>query len=151
MRYIRKLLLHPIIAATTLGMFATSSMGGELMVIDAWSPQAPPAASTHAAYISLHNMGETPRVLVAVSSTHYAMAHIHQSKETDGVSSMMMIDRIKIPVGAVLSMKPGGFHVMLMRPKSAMNIGDKLPLSLTFENGEILNIDVIVKDHNAAS
>lgn len=151
MRYMRKLVLHSLIVAATFGMFATSSMGGELKVVDAWSPQAPPAAPAHAAYVSLHNMGETPRVLVAVSSTHYAMAHIHQSKETDGVSSMMMIDRIKIPAGAVLSMKPGGFHVMLMRPKSAMNIGDKLPLSFTFENGEILNINVIVKVRNAAS
>lgn len=122
-----------------------------LMVLDAWVPTAPPATMTHAAYVTLHNHGTSARVLTGVAAEGYRMSHLHQSGETDGVATMTMLHQIEIPAGGMLSMKPGGLHVMLMHPKSPIADGSSVPLVLTFANGETLTVDAIVKPIDAES
>ena len=127
------------------------ALAGDLMVSDAWVPTAPPSASTHAAYISLHNLSSTPRTLIKISSENYGMVHLHESKETDGVSTMSMLHQIEIPAGGMLMMKPGGLHVMLMGAKSAVEEGAIVPLVLEFANGEQLKVDAEVKPRDHSS
>lgn len=136
-------MFRPILLATFL--LPLPALASDLMVKDAWVPTAPSVSKTHAAYVSLYNLGETPRTLVKVTAPTHKMTHLHESKETDGVSTMSMIHQIEIPAGGMLIMKPGGLHVMLMSAKSKITEGAMVPLTLEFANGEILNIDAEVK------
>lgn len=127
------------------------ALAGDGIMADAWVPMAPPAAATHAAYISLHNHGDAPRVLVKVSAEDYGMVHLHESKEINGVVTMAMIHQIEIPAGGMMMMEPGGLHVMLMGAKQPLAEGARVPLMLEFANGETLTVDAEVKPRDPSS
>lgn len=123
----------------------------DLIVVEAWVPAAPPTAMAHAAYVTLQNRGAEPRVLVGVRADGYAMSHLHESRETDGIATMTMLHQVEIPAGGMLLMKPGGLHVMLMGPDAPNPTGDFVSLTLTFTNGETQTIDAAVKLRDAES
>ncbi|MEM7472539.1 MAG: copper chaperone PCu(A)C [Pseudomonadota bacterium] len=137
------MMFRPAILAALL--LPLPAFAGDVMVSDAWVPTAPPSAPTHAAYISLHNHGSEPRVLVGVSAEGYGMVHLHESKESDGVMTMTMLHQIEIPAGGMMMMKPGGLHVMLMGPKAPLAEGATVPLVLEFANGDKMPIEAMVK------
>lgn len=143
------MMLRPLVLATML--IPLPAFAESVMVMDAWVPTSPPTATAHAAYVTLHNHGSMPRTLISVAADGYAMAHLHQSEETDGVATMSMVHQIEIPAGGMLMMKPGGLHVMLMGPDAPTVDGDVVPLSLTFANGDILEIDAQVKPRDVQS
>lgn len=143
------MMFRPAILAALL--LPSPAFASDLMVSGAWIPTAPPAAKTHAAYLSVHNHSDTPRVLVKVSAEGYGMSHLHESKETDGVATMSMLHQIEIPAGGMLMMKPGGLHVMLMRSKTPITEGASVPLTLEFANGDTLTVDAEVKPREPTS
>lgn len=137
------MMFRPIVLAAML--IPLPAFAEPVMAVDAWVPTAPPNAMAHAAYITLHNQGESPRILMGVSAAGYAMAHLHQSDEIDGVATMTMLHQIEISAGGILTMKPGGLHVMLMAPKAPTAEGDTVQLTLTFANGDVMMIEAEVK------
>lgn len=132
-------------------LFPLSAAAGDLMLVSAWVPVAPPGAMSHAAYVTLHNHGDTPRILIGASAEGYAMTHLHESKETDGVATMSMIHQIEIPAGGMLKMAPGGLHVMLMKPEAVTADGSIVDLIFTFANGDTMKIEAEVKPRDLAS
>lgn len=122
-----------------------SAFGDSALTAEAWIPAAPPMSMSHAAYVTLQNADTVPRVLTTVSSEIYGMAHLHESKETAGMATMAMLHQIEIPAGGTLTMEPGALHVMLMHPKTTVVAGDRVALTLTFANGEVVLVDAIVK------
>lgn len=143
------MMFRPMLLAAFL--LPLPALAGDLMVSGAWVPTAPPSASTHAAYISLDNHGEVPRVLVKVRAEGYKMTHLHESKETDGVATMSMLHQIEIPAGGKLAMKPGGLHVMLMGPSAPVLTGTLVLLTLEFANGYTLSVNAEVKPRDPSS
>ncbi|MEP5153052.1 copper chaperone PCu(A)C [Planktotalea sp.] len=133
------------LSALALLMLPMAAFADGLSVSEAWVPTAPPGAGAHAAYFTLHNDGAVPRILVGVAADGYAMSHMHESKEADGIATMAMIHQIEIPAGKTLTMAPGGLHVMLMRPDAPLASGDIVQLKLTFVNGETLVVSAEVK------
>jgi copper(I)-binding protein len=143
------MIFRPIVLAALL--IPSTAFAETVMVVDAWMPPSPPAAMSHAAYVTLHNQGGTPRVLTGGAADGYTMTHLHHSAETAGVATMTMIHQIEIPAGGMLLMKPGGLHVMLMGPDAPVSEGDVVPLSLTFANGDVMSIDAEVKPRDFES
>lgn len=133
------------ISAVALLMLPMAAFAQDLSVSGEWVPIAPPGSGAQAAYFTLHNNGATPRVLVGIAADGYAMTHLHESKETDGVATMSMLHQIEIPAGKALTMKQGGLHVMLMGPSSPAGQGDLVQLVLTFADGETMTVSAEVK------
>ena len=100
-------------------------------------PLAPPGVMAHAAFMQISNTGDSLRQLVGVSSPDYAMAHIHQTAEQDGIATMSSVDLIEIAPGQTVTFAYGGLHIMLMHPKAALAEGDTVALSLQFANGAV--------------
>lgn len=122
-----------------------------LQVLDAWVPVAPPGAKTHAAYVSLTNEGATDRALIGIAADGFGMAHLHENKMSDGVMSMAALAQIVIPAGETLRMEPGSIHIMLMMPKSPVKAGETVNLSLSFNDGEVLDVEALVKGRDEGS
>lgn len=57
---------------------------------------------------------------------------------------MRAMTAMDVPAGGKLELKPGGYHVMMLDLKQPLKVGDKVPLTLTFEKaGSILvSVDV---------
>lgn len=137
----------------TLGFLACAlpAFAEDIKVEGAYVPLAPPGVMAHAAYMSLENTGEAVRSLVGISASGYGMTHLHESKESDGVSVMSMVHQLDIAPGQKVSLKPGSFHVMLMRPKAAVGLGDEVPLVLQFADGKEIAVTATVKKPDAGS
>lgn len=55
-----------------------------------------------------------------------------------GMMQMRPVDRIDIPAGQSVALKPGGYHIMLLDLQAPLETGGKLELTLTFEKaGEV--------------
>jgi len=71
--------------------------------------------------------------LVKVESPVAATVEVHGSEMKNGVMTMRAAPNLPLPAGKQVKLAPGGFHIMLMDLKQAVNTGDSVPLKLTFE------------------
>ena len=122
----------------------TLGYAGDITISDAVVPLAPKGVMAHAAYMEVTNTGEVTRSIIGVSASDYAMAHIHQSLEKDGVATMMSMHQLDIKPGQTVIFKPGGMHVMLMKPSAPLELGGSVEFEVEFANGETLPITATV-------
>lgn len=72
--------------------------------------------------------------LVAVSTPLAGVVEIHEMAMDKDVMRMRAVPGLALTAGQTTELKPGGYHVMLMDLKQALKAGDKVPLTLVFEN-----------------
>lgn len=97
-------------------------------------------------YLTLVNVGAKPVRLVAVESPAARSATLHQTSQVGGVSSMRPVTGgLVVAPGAKAEFAPGGYHVMLMGLKSAQVPGGRTPLTLVFDGGRKVKIDLAVE------
>jgi len=121
----------------------------ELSVSDAWVQAMPPAQTTSAAYMTITNNSQAGAVLVAASSDIAGAVEIHRMSDTDGMMKMAMADSVAVPAQDKLILKPGGFHIMLINLKKALNKGDIVPITLHFQDGSSIIVKAEVKGQEA--
>ena len=117
-----------------------SVSAADITVKEAVVPLAPPTSMVHAAYMTLSNHGDSVVQIVGVRAEGYAMAHLHQSIETDGVASMQPVHMIELAPGQSIVLQQGGLHVMLMRPESPVDEGAEVQLVLELADGTSLPV-----------
>ena len=113
---------------------------GTVVARDAWVREAPPGAQVLAAYLTLENPGTKADKLVAVLSPDFARVEIHATEIRDGIARMIAIDTLPIPAHAVVKLAPGGYHLMLHRPRRALAAGMSVTLQLRFDSGARLTV-----------
>jgi copper(I)-binding protein len=74
-----------------------------------------PGMPMSVAYMTLSNNSNSDILIARISSPQFAAVELHETRVTDGVSSMHRIDEIEIAAGATLQLQRGGKHLMLMR------------------------------------
>lgn len=94
-----------------------------------------PGGRPMAGYFTVSNRGDTERRLVGVVSADFGAVHMHESVDNDGTASMRPVDHVVVPAGGRVELRPGGYHLMLMKPQRELNVGDKVPMTLEFEDG----------------
>ena len=62
-----------------------------------------------------------------------------------GAMSMQQVQKIEVPAGEVVQLKPGGFHIMLMDVKKDLKAGDSFDVTLTFEKAGTKKVTATVK------
>ena len=91
--------------------------------------------------------------LVNAESSIAGIVEIHDMKMNDGVMEMKALDAVIVPADKLVALAPGGMHVMLMQVKKPIRKGDKVRLTLTFEDAAkkpvIVTLDAIAKENNA--
>jgi copper(I)-binding protein len=106
-----------------------------LQVSDPWIREAPPGATVLAGYLTLTNTTSTPLVIEAVSSPAFEAVEIHRSQVVDGVAHMQPVSELTVPATGSISLAPGGYHLMLLRPVRALTEGDNVTLLLHRADG----------------
>lgn len=146
-----KLFLKTLIALM-LGLAAlnASADGVDIKIVDPWVQAAPPNVKVLAAYMEIKNYGGNPRILINVSSTAFDQVGIHRSMLHGNMVHMEQLNDLTIPPKASEVLKPGGLHLMLTGAKKPFNIGDQVPLTLTFQSGEKIEVKAIVRSGQGA-
>jgi copper(I)-binding protein len=114
--------------------------GNAVSVRDAWVRKTPLGISTMAGYMELRNNTSRPRVLVAASSSGFESVMIHRTVVKDGMAGMVHASRVELAADASLIFAPGGYHLMLMRPKRPLRAGDPVVINLEFRGGLVLPV-----------
>jgi len=71
--------------------------------------------------------------LVGASSPVAGVVEIHEMAMDGNVMKMRAIPGLTLPAGQAVELKPGGFHVMLMDLKQALQPGQTVPITLVIE------------------
>lgn len=139
--------------------------GGGLKVSDAWSRTSPMVAGAGAAYMVIENGGSAADFLVGGSSPVAATVEVHETVDmssslpaesgapmaSDGgmtggsVMGMRKMDRLEIPAGGTVELKPGSYHLMLIDLTRELVVGEKIEITLTFEKAGDVKVTAEVR------
>lgn len=95
--------------------------------------------------LEIDNPTDADDTLVAVSTPAAPKASVHRSTTDDeGLASMDPVTELPVPAGESVTFAPGGLHVMLTNIPEALEVGDDIEITFTFENEGDLTITVPV-------
>ena len=101
----------------------------QVTVSDPWVRGVVPGQMATGAFMRLTAAADA--TLVDAASPAARIVEIHEMKMEGGVMKMSAIDRLPLPAGKVVELKPGGYHVMLMDLVAPLKEGDTVPITLT--------------------
>ncbi len=146
---LRTTLLQPALALTLILVSITLYAGEPVTVEDAWIREAPPGAKALAGYLTAVNASAQERRLVAAESPAFDRIELHRSVFEGGVARMLAQDSMPIPAGGRLVLKPGDYHLMMIKPKDPLHQGDEVEVTLILDNQTKLRITMPVKKAQA--
>ena len=117
------------VAALAATLAASAPAAAQVTVSDAWVRGVVPGQMATGAFMRL--TAKTDLTLVAAASPVAKVVEVHEMKMDGGVMRMGAVDRLPLPAGKPVELKPGGYHVMLMGLTGALKDGDTVPLTLT--------------------
>ncbi|HSO84788.1 copper chaperone PCu(A)C [Thiocapsa sp.] len=135
----------PLLAATLLATLSFSALGAEVSIGDPYARAVPPGQANSAVFMSLENQTGENQALVGAESVVSEVVELHTHVEEDGMMRMRRIEKIEIPAGETVTLKPGGLHVMLIGLKQPLEPGDTVDLALTFEDGSRIPVQAPVR------
>ena len=143
--------LAAIAIAVASGLAAADDyQAGDMRVRDPFATPTPPGARIGAAYFgALENRGTQGDRLLRVSTPAAARVELHSGDiGPDGVMRMREKESIDVPAKATLRLRPGGGdHLMLMDLEKPLVAGDRFPMTLEFERGGKVQVEVVVQVH----
>jgi copper(I)-binding protein len=138
-------LLAALLLAVALAPRVGISAGSNLVVAGAWIRQPPPGSDTASVYLSLQNVGTKPVKLTGVECPVAAMAMMHESLESGGQSQMRPLTSVSLAAGASMAFKPGSKHIMLHGLTHPLQVGERVPIVLVFDDGIRLHVTALVR------
>jgi len=138
--------LRSLAVAASIAL-ALPAFAADVSVSGAWVRGTVAGQKTTGAFMQLSSPVDT--ALVAVTSPAAKIAEVHEMKMEGGMMKMRGVDRIAIPAGKPVELKPGGYHVMLVDLVAPLKDGDTVPLRLTFEDKtgakQTVDVSAVVK------
>jgi periplasmic copper chaperone A len=136
--------LTAILAAATAAHAADYKLGA-ITVRQPWSRPAQ-AGMNGVGFMTVANAGKTAVTLKRMEAASAAAVEIHQSAMANGVMTMRQLDKgVVIPAGGQVAFAPGGYHFMILDLKAEQKVGQKVPVTLVFDDGRKQKIDLDVR------
>ena len=134
-------MIIPVVGFSLSVLLLVGGLGGcsrqELTIRDTWIPEAPSTVSALAAYMTIENSSGETRTLIGATGALFERVEIHQTiyERGSGLARMIRQDQVDIKPGESLLFEPGGYHLMLLKPKKALKEGEGVALKLVFADG----------------
>lgn len=121
---------------------------GAVAVSGVWARTSPATAKNGAVYMTVRNGTALDDALVgaSVASSVAKRAELHETVVSNGgmastattaagggMMTMKPVGRIPVKAGATVTLKPGGYHVMLFDLAAPLEAGSTFEVTLTFE------------------
>jgi copper(I)-binding protein len=138
------------ILMTTLSalVFQTAS-ANHVTVSQAWVRPTVPGQAVAGAYLEI--TAEDTARLIAVRSPLSPSVQIHWMQMDGNMMRMRQVQALDLPKNTPVSLKPGGYHLMLMKLKRPIHAGDTIPLTLVIETQgkrELLTVKAIAQQNS---
>ncbi len=129
----------------TLLFVSNLSFAKGLSISDPYVREVPPGQMISAAFMMLKNDTNKEVALIKASSDVAKTVELHEHVHDGGMMKMRQVPKIVIPANGVTPLKPGGYHIMLIGLTRKIKAGDKINLTLDFDNGDQEKITATVK------
>jgi copper(I)-binding protein len=101
-----------------------------------WLPGDLPMAG----YFVITSHAPDPLRLTGAASPAFGHVMLHRSVEEAGVERMVHVDGVDLVPGESVAFAPGGYHLMLMHRTQALHVGEQVPVTLNFSDGQTLTV-----------
>ena len=116
-----------------------------LRIDHAFARATPPGARSGGVFLTVENTGRVPDRLLGVSSPVARTVELHDMTLHGGVMQMRAVSTVEVKPGDKLELKPGGYHAMLSDLTQPLTVGDRFPLTLTFQHAGAIEVSVRVE------
>lgn len=106
----------------------------DLQAERAWIREAPPGARVMAGYVSLRNTGREALRIVGFRSAAFESVEIHRTVMVNNQMQMLHESDIVLKPGEEKWLAPGGFHLMLFKPRQPLAAGAKASIEFACED-----------------
>jgi periplasmic copper chaperone A len=159
------------VAACTGG---TSSGSTGIKITDPWARTSPMVSGAGAAYMVIENTGSAADAVTGGSSDIATAVEVHETvvmgtaapmespamggdmaspaasdggmATGGGMMGMQKVDRLEIPAGGSVELKPGGYHVMLIGLTRELKAGEEITVTLNFEKAGDVTVKIPVRE-----
>jgi copper(I)-binding protein len=99
-----------------------------------WLRPSVQGQATTGAYMTL--TAAEPLTLIGASSPAAGRVELHQMQMQGDVMRMRAVDTLVLAPNKPVQLAPGGYHFMVMQPKTPFRIGTQVPLTLRFRDAK---------------
>ena len=135
--------MHSIITI----LFLLFPQENQIKINDPWVRPSSEKMST-ALYFTIENSGSLSDTLFEVSSDIAEKVELHETYSDGDMMGMRKTEMIVIGGNSSFELKPGGYHIMLMKLKKDLNDGDKVNVLLNFKRAGEISITAVTKKPN---
>lgn len=125
-------------------LFVLFPSDDNIKIKDAWMRPSSEKMAT-ALYFVIENKSETADTLFQVDSDLAERVEIHETYSEGEMMGMRKVDFIVIEGNSSFTLKPGAHHIMLMKLKKNINVGDKGEFVLHFKQAGEIKITATAK------
>lgn len=127
------IILAGLALALTMGAGAARADDG-IRIDHAWARATPGGAKTGAIYLTITNTGSAPDTIEGASTPAADKTELHEMTMVNGVMEMRPVASLSIDPGKSLTLKPNGYHLMLLGLKAPLKAGQTLPVTVMFKH-----------------
>ena len=140
----RKSILFVVLGALLLS--ACGAQTGDISVQNAWIRSAMQGENS-ALYMMIQNGTSKDDELIGASSDIAEAVEVHKSMmDNSGVMQMMPQDSVLLAAGSEVEFAPGGLHIMFIKLKHDLKVGDQVQVVLHFKNHADISLTVPVQE-----
>ncbi len=119
---------------------------GDLTIDYPWSKEVPPTSQVIAGFFDVANHGIKDDRLIRASSPIAGKIELHNHFHSDGMMRMRQVDFIDVPADDMVTLEPGGLHIMFFELEKVPLLGESFPVVLTFEKAGDITVNFSVED-----
>lgn len=128
---------------------ANNVNAGQLVASAPYARAVAPGQPNSAVFLQVQNKDSKAHALVKATSAVAGAVELHNHVNEGGVMKMRKVEKIDLPAGKAVDLKPGSFHIMLIGLKKPLKVGETVAVTLSFEDGTTLDINAPVKEVTA--
>ena len=122
-----------VLGLLLLAASATAAPAGDIEIQHPWVRATPKGASVAGGYATIVNHGSVADRLVGASLPMAPKGEVHEMSMSNGIMHMARLpDGLAIAPGATVSLTPGGYHLMFVKPTVQLKVGQSVTGSLMF-------------------
>lgn len=111
-----------------------------------WARSASVGSLQAAGFLTLTNRSREADRLVAAQSPLADNVELHGIKVVGPDIKMRPLERgVGLPPGTAITLKPRGYHLLLQGLRAPLSLGQRVPVSLTFERASGLEVELVVE------
>ena len=133
------------LASLLLASLAWGAQSAGISVTDPYARAVPVGQPNSAAFMGLSNGSGEDRALVGAESSAADVVELHTHVMDGGMMQMRRVEKIDLPAGQTVTLKPGGLHVMLIGLKEQLKPGDHVDLTLIYDDGGRASVTAAVR------